>query len=50
MSVTIENTSQTFTLEIDHTTTPFTVHLKYRDGFTKKMPINEWVKKGYDRP
>jgi hypothetical protein len=50
MPVTIENTSHPFTLEIDHTTTPFTVLLTYGDGFTKKMPINKWVKEGYERP
>jgi hypothetical protein len=50
MPVTIENTSHPFTLEIDHTTTPFTVHLKYRDGVTVKMPIQKWVKEGYERP
>lgn len=50
MPVTIENTSQPFTLEIDHTTTPFTVLLKYRDGVIIKMPIQKWVKEGYERP
>jgi hypothetical protein len=50
MPISIENMSQPFTLEIDHTTTPFTVLLKYSDGYIKKMPINKWVEEGYERP
>ena len=50
MPVTIENTSHPFTLEIDHTTTPFTVLLKYRDGVIIKMPMHKWAKIGCNRP
>jgi hypothetical protein len=50
ITITNENTSQSFTLEIDHATTPFTVLLKYSDGFTIRMPMHKWAKEGYNRP
>jgi hypothetical protein len=50
MPMSIENTSHPFTLEIDHTTTPFTVILTYNDGVIIKMPMHKWAKEGYNRP
>ncbi len=49
MPMSIENTSHPFTLEIDHTTTPFTVILTYNDGVIIKMPMHKWAKEGHKR-
>jgi hypothetical protein len=44
------NTTHTYTIEIDHTTTSFLVYITYSDGVIIKMLIHKWAKEGYDRP
>jgi hypothetical protein len=54
MTITIADvntdTSHSYTLEIDHTTTPFLVYITYSDSIIIKMPMHKWAKEGYDRP
>jgi hypothetical protein len=38
------NTTHTYTIEIDHTTTSFLVYITYSDGVIIKMLIHKWAK------